>query len=159
MRRGSEPGGRKWSYPPRLRRAFSPMSWDQARKLESSGMSFGAHTVTHPVLSTVSAEESGFEIRESWKRLTAEVREPVPVFCYPNGRRRDFGEREISTVRELGLWGAVTGHPGVIDPDTFCGSPEAPYLVPRFAYQGLLHTLQSVSGLETFKVRLRGQRA
>src|SRR5262245_4500293 len=29
---------------------FAPMSWDTARRLESRGVRFGPHTVTHPVL-------------------------------------------------------------------------------------------------------------
>lgn len=136
---------------------FAPLSWDTARRLEKGGMTFGPHTVTHPVLSTTSDEQAEFEITESWRRLSAEVAHPVPVFCYPSGRARDFGEREMGIVRRMGLLGAVSGQPGELHPADFQRSPTLPYRVPRFGYSDSLpHVLQCVSGLETMKSRLRG---
>jgi len=136
---------------------FAPMSWDEAREAERRGMSFGPHTVTHPVLSTTSDEQADFEITESWKRLNAEVSRPVPVFCYPSGRGRDFGEREIATVRRLGLWGAVTGESGRIRSDQFHQSDATPFRVPRFYFlDSLPYVLQCVSGIQTMKAQIRG---
>jgi peptidoglycan/xylan/chitin deacetylase (PgdA/CDA1 family) len=135
---------------------FAPMSWDEAREAEKRGMTFGPHTVTHPVLSTTSDEQAEFEITESWRRLNAEVSRPVPVFCYPNGRSRDFGEREIATMRSLGLWGAVTGEAGEIRPAQFRRSAATPFRVPRFYFlDSLPYVLQCVSGLEMIKARIR----
>ena len=140
--------------PPR----FAPLSWDDARAAERQGMTFGPHTVTHPVLSTTSDSQSCFEIEQSWNRLSAEVTRPVPVFCYPNGRLRDFGEREIAHLRRLGFIGAVTGEQQTdLRPEEFLKSPSAPFLVPRFGYvDSLPHVLECVAGLESVKRRLRG---
>jgi peptidoglycan/xylan/chitin deacetylase (PgdA/CDA1 family) len=139
---------------------FAPLSWDAARSLEKGGMTFGPHTVTHPVLSTTSDEQAEFEMTESWRRLSAEVARPVPVFCYPSGRAKDFGEREMGIVRRMGLLGAVSGQPGELHPTKFQESPTLPYRVPRFGYSDSLpHVLQCVSGLETLKSRLRGASA
>jgi peptidoglycan/xylan/chitin deacetylase (PgdA/CDA1 family) len=141
------------SPPPR----FAPLSWDDARRLENMGMTFGPHTVTHPVLSSAPDAQAEFEITESWRRLSAEVSRPVPVFCYPAGRTGDFGEREISVIRRLGLWGAVVGRPGQIGPVDFRKSEAAPFRVPRFGYlDSLPHLMQCVSGLEVLKARFRG---
>ncbi len=138
--------------PPR----FAPLSWDEARRLEKRGMTFGPHTVTHPVLSSTSDHQAEFEIAESWKRLSAQVSNPVPIFCYPSGRPRDFGPREIASIRALGLLGAVTGTPARLRPAEFRTSPVAPYRVPRFGYQdNFLDVLQCISGLEVLKSRLR----
>lgn len=135
---------------------FAPLSWDEARKLEKQGMSFGPHTVTHPVLSTTSDDQAAFEITESWKRLSDEVAHPVPVFCYPNGRDKDFGDREISIVRQLGLAGGVAGQPGELRPAQLRDSSPLRYRVPRFPYQDSVpHVLQCVSGLELVKSRIR----
>jgi len=140
------------SPPPR----FAPLSWDEARQLEKGGMSFGPHTVTHPVLSSAPDSQAEFEIVESWKRLSAEVSRPVPVFCYPAGRMGDFGEREISVIRQLGLWGAVIGRPGRIAPAALRDSGPAPFRVPRFGYlDSLPHLMQCICGLETLKARFR----
>jgi peptidoglycan/xylan/chitin deacetylase (PgdA/CDA1 family) len=136
---------------------FAALTWDDARSLESRGMTFGPHTVTHPVLSSTPAEQAEFEISESWKRVSSEVSRPVPIFCYPNGRRRDYGEREISAVRRLGLWGAVEGEGGNVSAAGFEESESARYQIPRFGYSDSLpHLLQCVSGVETVKARIRG---
>jgi peptidoglycan/xylan/chitin deacetylase (PgdA/CDA1 family) len=142
------------SPPPR----FAPLSWADARKLEKSGMSFGPHTVTHPVLSSAPDAQAEFEIVESWNRLSSEVSRPVPVFCYPTGRTRDFGEREIGVIRRLGLWGAVSGQPGPVARSLFRDSCTAPFRMPRFGYpESLSHLLQCVSGAEMLKARLLGR--
>jgi peptidoglycan/xylan/chitin deacetylase (PgdA/CDA1 family) len=133
-----------------------PISWDELRNLEKMGMSFGPHTVTHPVLSTTSDEHVEFEMAESWRRLSAEARKPVPIFCYPNGRRRDYGEREMNAVMRLGLWGAVAGHPGAIRPEEY-RQPPGICRVPRFSFtDSFLDTLQCVSGFEALKAIIRG---
>jgi peptidoglycan/xylan/chitin deacetylase (PgdA/CDA1 family) len=140
--------------PPR----FAPLSWDEARAAEKRGMTFGPHTVTHPVLSSTPDAQSEFEIVESWNRLRAEVSRPVPIFCYPSGRPRDFGEREIATLHRLGFHGAVQGQNGEsVRGAVFRASETARFRVPRFPYQDrLLHVVQCVSGVETVKARIRG---
>ena len=113
-------------------RQFAPLSWDEARQLEKRGVNFGPHTVTHPVLSRLSDEHARSEISSSWKRVCEELAHPVPVFCYPHGRQRDFGPREMETVQLAGLWGAVRGYPGKFRVDQF-RVPPAICCVPRFA--------------------------
>jgi peptidoglycan/xylan/chitin deacetylase (PgdA/CDA1 family) len=138
---------------------FAPMSWDTARRLESNGASFGPHTVTHPVLGTTSAAAAAWEIAESWHRVRAEVAHPVPVFCYPNGRSHDIGEREIAIVRRLGLAGGLMAHPGELNHEMCLQSESAACRVPRFGYSdNLRQILQCVSGLENLKSRLRSSR-
>src|SRR5262249_14752270 len=128
---------------------FAPMSWDRVRTLESQGVGFGPHTVTHPVLTTTSASQSEWEIMESWKRLKMEVRRPVPVFCYPNGRAHDVGDREISIVQRLGLWGGLMAHPGKFDAFDFRASTNRLFRIPRFGYSDdLTQILQCLSGFE-----------
>ena len=135
---------------------FASLSWAEARSLEKQGMTFGPHTVTHPVLSSTADDQAESEIVESWRRLCQQVLHPTPVFCYPSGRHQDYGEREIAIVRELGLWGAVTAQPGEIHHSEFRQPAANLYRIPRFAYRDSLpHVLQSVSGLETVKLRLR----
>lgn len=135
-----------------------PMSWAQLRACEARGMSFGPHTVTHPVLSRTSDAQSREEIAESWRRLREESRAPVPVFCYPNGRSCDFGEREVETLRSLGLTGAVVGETGYATAAVVSADERAAYRIPRFAYpDDLPYTLQYASGLERVKQSLRGE--
>jgi peptidoglycan/xylan/chitin deacetylase (PgdA/CDA1 family) len=139
---------------------YAPMSWDQLRKWERRGMSFGPHTVTHPILSRTDAEQSKREVVESWARLRAEAAQPTPVFCYPNGQWGDFGEREVATLRELGLLGAVVGAPGYARLRRISDGPSAPFEVLRFSLpDNVLDLVQVVSGFERLKELLRREAA
>ena len=135
--------------------AFRPLSWDEARALQTKGISFGPHTLTHPILSHASIEQCEREIAGSWNRLLTEVSRPVPVFCYPGGSTAHFGEREIEVLRHAGLWGAVTGNPGNALSASFESSVDEWYRIPRFHYSDSLSwILQCVSGVEMMKARL-----
>lgn len=113
---------------------YAPMTWADLRRCESMTMTFGSHTVTHPILSRTSDTQSRFEIAESWNRLRAEAADPVPVWCYPNGQSQDFGDREIRSLVELGFIGAVTGLTGYADARAFRAGSIERFRVPRFAY-------------------------
>lgn len=138
---------------------YAPMTWDELRAAERGGMSFAPHTVTHPILSRTSDAQSRHEITESWRRVREEAAEPVPVFCYPNGRRSDFGDREIETMRALGLVGAVVGETGYAQRLDKAAARAAgdPFRVRRFAFTGDdRELLQVVSGVEVVNQLLRG---
>ena len=90
------------------------LNWDELRAAERRGMRFGAHSMTHPILSRCSAEQSDFEIAESVKRVNEELANPSQVFCYPNGRDRDFGAREMASVQRAGLTAALSSEPGML---------------------------------------------
>jgi len=141
------------SPPPR----YAPMSWDQVRACEEMGMSFGPHTVTHPVLSRTTHNGADYEITESWGRLRAEARNPVPIFCYPNGGWDDFGEREIEVLRRMGFVGAVVGEPGYATSLESGPSHDDRFKVRRLGLpEDLPNMIQYVSGLERLKQLLRG---
>jgi len=132
-----------------------PMSWDQARSLERKGVTFGPHTVTHPILSQISPEAAEHEMTESWRRLRQELDHPVPVFCYPNGRLVDFGAREIEVAKKLGMTGAVTVDEAVADFRRPKTDRDDPFRASRVGFpEDLLDTLFCVSGLERVQRKL-----
>ena len=97
------------------------MTWDEVRRLAKTNVEFGAHTKTHPILSTVgSQEELEEEIRGSQRRVEEELDGPVLHFCYPNGRDEDIGTEAVRLTRECGFRTAVTTVPGMnrMDADT-----------------------------------------
>jgi peptidoglycan/xylan/chitin deacetylase (PgdA/CDA1 family) len=133
----------------------APMAWDDVRRLESTGVRFGPHTVTHPILANTSDEQAYREVDESWRRLCDEARQPLDVFCYPNGQPGDFTDREFENFRRRGLRAAVTGVGGHVTRDSFA-APDACYQIPRFAFPEDTSTLiQYVNGMELAKNRLR----
>ena len=114
--------------------AFAPMTWDQLRACEGHGMTFGPHTVTHPVLSRTSDARSEAEIADSWERLRAEATAPVKVFCYPNGQPGDFGEREYATLARVGMLGSVVGTPGYVHRGAFANGSSSRFQIPRYPW-------------------------
>ncbi len=128
---------------------YAPMSWEEVRTWEARGLSFGPHTVTHPVLTRVGDAQSRQEIAGSWERLRTEARSPVPVFCYPNGQVGDFGSREIATLSELKFAGAVVGTPGYADAAEVRSRADQAFAVRRFSCpDDELVTSKYVSGIE-----------
>lgn len=138
--------------------AYAPMTWDQVRVLESRGIRFGAHTVTHPILSRVPEPDVAQEIRRSVTRLDKEVTARSAVFCYPNGDPDSFGPRESTVLQDAGVPYAVsttfayarvlrTAAPGPVSPA---------HRIPRFALSDRwLEFRQIVSGFERVKQYLR----
>lgn len=81
------------------------LSWDDVRAMHDNGVSFGAHTVTHPRLTKVSKSQARAEIAESKRMIENALDAPVRAFSYPGGR---FDEDIKSMVREEGFDCAVT---------------------------------------------------
>lgn len=103
------------------------MSDTQVRTLRSEGMEIGAHTVTHPILRNLGDGEAAREIIDGGRYLAELLREPMPLFAYPNGQPgTDYGAREIATVRAAGYRAAVSTARGVASADA------DPYQLPRF---------------------------
>jgi peptidoglycan/xylan/chitin deacetylase (PgdA/CDA1 family) len=101
------------SEPPSPPEEFAPLSWNEVRELAQGNVEFGAHTRTHPILSTLAGpEETLREISYSRDRLATELGAPVLHFCYPNGRDDDIGEDAVRVTRECGFQTAVTTTPG-----------------------------------------------
>jgi peptidoglycan/xylan/chitin deacetylase (PgdA/CDA1 family) len=90
------------------------MSSDEVRRLAESGMTIGAHTVTHPILRVLARERAYSEIRDSKCFLERLTGQPVTLFAYPNGRRGDdYAEEHVEIVRQLGFEAAVSTDRGV----------------------------------------------
>jgi peptidoglycan/xylan/chitin deacetylase (PgdA/CDA1 family) len=90
------------------------MSRAQVRSLLASGIAVGGHTVTHPILSRISAHKAKAEIGEGKAQLEGITGERAGVFAYPNGMPgRDYGSEHVSMVRECGFSCAVSTAWGV----------------------------------------------
>ncbi len=88
------------------------MSWEQIRAAGDAGISFGAHTKNHPILTRVPAEKAKAEIADSKRRIEAETGQSVNLFAYPNGMATDFNPQIQQMVKELGMQAAFTLLPG-----------------------------------------------
>ena len=92
------------------------MTRSQVRTLHDAGMGIGAHTVTHPILTTLSEVEARREIDDGRRELEAIVNEPIALFAYPNGKPgRDYDKTHVALARELGFQAAVSTGWGTSD--------------------------------------------
>lgn len=110
---------------------YQPMNWNSARQLEKRGVHFAPHSVTHNILSRLSQKSMEQEINQAWQIISNELENPLKVFCYPNGRPVDFGEREIEALKKAGYLGAMSTTPDFVMNDK--KSRDYIYSLPRFA--------------------------
>jgi peptidoglycan/xylan/chitin deacetylase (PgdA/CDA1 family) len=137
---------------------YAPMTWDDVRRCERGGMSFGPHTVTHPVLSRTDDARAVRELRESWRRVREEVATPLSVFCYPNGQLGDAGSREIDLLRREGMSAALLAVPGYVRAGATPGDDDWKYRVPRFAWPNeVFRVARITSGFERLNELLTGR--
>lgn len=87
-----------------------PLTWEQVREMEQSGwVSFGAHTMHHPLLSSlVSVEEMRQEVAECRRVLEQQLGHPVRSFAYPIGKSEQIGSEGVQAVKDAGYQWAVT---------------------------------------------------
>lgn len=84
------------------------LSWDEVREMHQSHLiSYGSHTLTHSILTTLKEEEILEELTGARERLVAEgvVNPEFIPFCYPNG---NYTDRIAAMVKEAGYAAAVT---------------------------------------------------
>lgn len=79
------------------------MNSAELKALAEAGMSIGAHTLSHPVLSLCSEEEARHEIQQSKNDLELALGRRVWAFAYPFGNSSTIGEREVALAREAGF--------------------------------------------------------
>jgi peptidoglycan/xylan/chitin deacetylase (PgdA/CDA1 family) len=104
----------------------STMSWDRVRELADGGLvSFGAHTVNHVAVRSLTDAELEVEIAGSANEVRRRVPNASTVFAYPYGRHADLDTRAAAVLRRNGFSGGVTLLAGAVRPD---GDP---YAMPR----------------------------
>jgi peptidoglycan/xylan/chitin deacetylase (PgdA/CDA1 family) len=90
------------------RELYEFLDWDELRLLHKQGIEIGAHTLSHPVLSSLNQMELEGELRESKECLEGEVGVECDVLAYPFGSEYDFSEQVIETAQRIGFRLAFT---------------------------------------------------
>jgi peptidoglycan/xylan/chitin deacetylase (PgdA/CDA1 family) len=83
-------------------RRFGLLIRDELRELAAAGMTIGAHTLNHPILSECPMELAWTEISESRSRLEAALQAPVWAMAYPFGDRQSVTPGVLSMARDAG---------------------------------------------------------
>ncbi|MGA8764912.1 MAG: polysaccharide deacetylase family protein, partial [Candidatus Sulfotelmatobacter sp.] len=87
----------------RSERRWRLLSIRELGLLAEAGMSIGAHSISHPVLSVCSEQEARREIQESKSDIERALGRPVWAFAYPFGNPSTMGEREVRLAQEAGF--------------------------------------------------------
>jgi len=107
------------------------MTSDQVRSMDRAGMEIGAHTVNHPILTSLQAVDAEREIRDGRNALESLLDASVDVFAYPNGKPgQDYDSSHLEIVKKLGFRAAVSTAPGV------ARAGDDPLQLPRFTPWG-----------------------
>lgn len=131
---------------------YAAMTWDQLRELPARGVTVGAHTRHHPILSQVPETDLEDEILGSKQHLEAELDQPVDHFCYPNGTPADYTPAVINTVKQAGFMSATAAYFAADVMDDL-------YTIKRHGVDDDMFQFQkATSGFEYLSHRLRGIR-
>ena len=120
-----------------------PLTWTEIREMEQSGwVSFGAHTMHHPVLAYLTdAEEVRREVAECRPVLERQLGHCVQTFAYPIGKLEHIGHEGLQAVKSAEYTWAVTTIEGVNTRQT------DPYLLRRLPGDNTQHWLIMASEL------------
>lgn len=88
------------------------LNWDQVLQMRQDGLSFGAHTHTHPNLTTMDISSIKHEITKSKAIIEKQLGSPVKLFAYPSG---DFDNKVKEVVKNLGFIAACSTKQGRVD--------------------------------------------
>lgn len=82
---------------------------DMIRAMAAQGIEIGAHTVSHPILTSLPDAAALQEMIDSKHQLEKITNRPVRYFAYPNGKHgKDFDERHVAMARQAGFEAAFT---------------------------------------------------
>jgi len=84
-------------------RHFCLLTSTELQQLASAGMTIGAHTLTHPILSQLPSELAWTEIAESRTRLESVLGRKIWAFAYPFGDAGSVSPRVIAMAKQAGF--------------------------------------------------------
>ena len=85
------------------------------REMQASGIvEFGAHTVSHPALSRLQADDAKDEMLVSKQRLGEQLNSQIDHFAYPFGGASEAAFRETEIAANIGFATAVTTRHGML---------------------------------------------
>jgi len=95
---------------------YAPCLWSELREMADSGfVDIGSHTVTHPILSSITDEESWQELTGSRRQIEEGMGRKASSFCFPNGMPGDFRPTQVQQIADAGYACSVVASFGLVD--------------------------------------------
>jgi len=134
---------------------FAPCTWAELREMADSGLvEIGSHTVSHPIMSTLSEQESWLELTESRASLERGLQGRISAFCFPNGKSGDYQPIHVEQVKAAGYACAALTRPCMVN------EKSDPYQLPRIGICDRIDPLifsKYLNGVEYYQARLEGK--
>ncbi|HKV62617.1 MAG TPA: polysaccharide deacetylase family protein [Candidatus Acidoferrum sp.] len=92
------------------------LTWEEIHIMHSAGITFGSHTLSHPVVSQLAPLELEHELGASKCLLEKKLGIPVLDFAFPFGKASDCSPAALEMLSRCGYRSAVTTVPGVNTP-------------------------------------------
>ena len=84
------------------------LTWEEIIHMANSGVEFGSHTMTHPVLSMIENKtDIEYELKQSKEIIEDKLGKEVIAFSYPIGGKGSFNSKIKEIVKETGYSFAV----------------------------------------------------
>jgi peptidoglycan/xylan/chitin deacetylase (PgdA/CDA1 family) len=106
-------------------RRFGLLTCPELCELEAAGMTIGAHTLSHPILSQAPADLARSEIAECRSKLASKLQSRVWAFAYPFGDAQSVTPEVMEMAEEAGYSAAFLNFGGGL------GTAVPPYAMPR----------------------------
>jgi peptidoglycan/xylan/chitin deacetylase (PgdA/CDA1 family) len=106
-------------------RRFGLMTRTELQELASAGMTIGAHTLSHPMLSQLPLELAYAEISESRTKLESVLEKQVWAFAHPFGDPQSVNPQVLAMAEKAGYQAAFLNFGGGL------GTDLPPYALPR----------------------------
>jgi peptidoglycan/xylan/chitin deacetylase (PgdA/CDA1 family) len=107
------------------------LTWAQIREMQESGITFGAHTMSHPAVGRLSLAECEEELIQSRMLLEERLQRPVEHFAFPFGLPSDLSPETCCLIPSFGYRSAASTVWGINTPRT------NPYLLRRIGGEEL----------------------
>ncbi|HEY1677607.1 MAG TPA: polysaccharide deacetylase family protein [Candidatus Sulfotelmatobacter sp.] len=137
-------------------RRFGLLTGGELRELAAAGMTIGAHTMSHPMLSQLPADMAYFEIHDSRAQLESLLTQPVWAFAYPFGNPESVTPEILAMPRKAGFDAAFVNFGGGL------GTALPVFALPRVhvtAEMNLAEFEAHVSGFHARLQRTAGQQS
>jgi len=130
-------------------RRFGLLTCGELRELASAGMTIGAHTLSHPMLSQLPLDLARAEIAESRTRLESTLQQRVWAFAYPFGDARSVTPQVLTFPQQAGYEAAFLNFGGGL------GTALSPFALPRIHVTSEMRPAELEAHVSGFHARMR----
>jgi peptidoglycan/xylan/chitin deacetylase (PgdA/CDA1 family) len=134
---------------PAMCRRFGLLTCSELQELASAGMTIGAHSLSHPMLSQLPPESAYTEISESRLRLESVLEKRVWAFAYPFGDPQSVTPQVLAMTQKAGYEAAFLNFGGGL------GTELPPYALPRVHVTAGMSPVEFEAHVSGFHARLQ----